>query len=194
MLRQVRSHGLDIDAHQHAELQFLLVDERFGWAYLCACVRSCQDWLRTKQYQRVHEFIFINNKKYSLFARFRHLWGRASVWQQYEWKCYPTFPLWFDSFSKPLTLQLVNILLCNVLIYSTFIMMLCQQMTDCARGEYQWFEQLFLLITNKQLSPKGIIKIPMCYRSVSFFFFFFFWSATWVISKTYTSPNVNLQA
>ena len=62
MLRKVRSHGLDIDAHQRAELQLWLVHKRFGLAYLCACVRSHQDWLRTKQYQRVHEFIFINNR------------------------------------------------------------------------------------------------------------------------------------
>ena len=33
MLRQVRSHGLDIDAHHRAELQFWLVHKRFGWAY-----------------------------------------------------------------------------------------------------------------------------------------------------------------
>ena len=61
MLRQVRSHGLDIDAHQRAEPQLWLVHKRFGWAYLCAWVRSRQDWLRSKQYQRVHEFISINN-------------------------------------------------------------------------------------------------------------------------------------
>ena len=61
MLRQVRSHGLDIDAHQRVELQLWLVHRRFGWAYLCACVRSRRDWLRTKQYQLVHEFIFNNN-------------------------------------------------------------------------------------------------------------------------------------
>ena len=67
MLRQVRSHGLDIDAHQRAELQLWLVNKRFGWAYLCACVRSHQDGLRTKQYQRVHEFIFINNNFTKLF-------------------------------------------------------------------------------------------------------------------------------
>ena len=48
MLRQVRSHGLDIDAHQRAELQFWLVHKRFGRVYLCACVRSRRDWLRTK--------------------------------------------------------------------------------------------------------------------------------------------------
>ena len=57
----VQSHGLDIDAHQHAELQLWLVHKRFGWACLCAGVRSRQDWLRIKQYQRVHKFIFINN-------------------------------------------------------------------------------------------------------------------------------------
>ena len=61
MLCKVRSHGLDIDAHQRAELQLWLVHKRFGRAYLCACVRSRRDWLRTKQYQRVHKFIFINN-------------------------------------------------------------------------------------------------------------------------------------
>ena len=64
MLRQVRSHGLDIDAHQRAELQLWLVHKRFGRAYICACVRSRRDWLHTKQYQRVHEFIFINNTDY----------------------------------------------------------------------------------------------------------------------------------
>ena len=61
MLSQVQSHGLDIDAHQHAKLQLWLVQKCFGWAYLCACVRSRRDWLRTKQYQRIHEFISINN-------------------------------------------------------------------------------------------------------------------------------------
>ena len=60
MLRWVRYHGLDIDAHKCTELQLLLVHKRFGRAYLCACVRSRRDWLRTKHYQRVHEFIFIN--------------------------------------------------------------------------------------------------------------------------------------
>ena len=62
MLRQVRSHRLDnnnIDVHQRAELQLWLVHKRFGKAYLRACVRSRRDWLRTKQYQRVYEFIFI---------------------------------------------------------------------------------------------------------------------------------------
>ena len=68
MLRQVRSHGFDIDAHQRTELQLWLVHKRFGWAYLCACVRSRRDWLRTKQYQRVHEFISINNKQIRLCA------------------------------------------------------------------------------------------------------------------------------
>ena len=62
MLRQVRSHGLDIDAHQRVKLQLWLVHKRFGWAYLCACVRSRRDWLWTKQYQRVHEFLFISNR------------------------------------------------------------------------------------------------------------------------------------
>ena len=61
MLCKVRSHGLDIDAHQRAELQLWLVHKRFHRPYLCACVRLRRDWLRTKQYQRVHEFIFINN-------------------------------------------------------------------------------------------------------------------------------------
>ena len=61
MLRQVRSRGLNIDAHQRAKLQLWLVHKRFNRAYLCAFVRSRRDWLRTKQYQRVHEFIFINN-------------------------------------------------------------------------------------------------------------------------------------
>ena len=61
MLRQVQYHGLDIDAHQRTKLQLWLVHKRFGWVYLRACVRSHRDWLRTKQYQRVHEFIFINN-------------------------------------------------------------------------------------------------------------------------------------
>ena len=60
MLRQVQSHGLDIDAHQRAELQLWLVHKCFGWAYY-ACVRSRRDWLRTKQYQRIHKFIFIDN-------------------------------------------------------------------------------------------------------------------------------------
>ena len=64
MLRQVRSHGLDIDAHQHAELQLWLFHKHYAWSYLCACVRSRQDWLRTKQYQRIHKFIFINNSKH----------------------------------------------------------------------------------------------------------------------------------
>ena len=45
------SHGLNIDAHQRAELQLWLVHKRFGRAYLAyvrtACVRSCRDWLRT---------------------------------------------------------------------------------------------------------------------------------------------------
>ena len=58
MLRQVRSRGLDIDAHQHAKLQLWLVHKRFGWAYLCACVRSRWDWLRTEEYQRVHGIYF----------------------------------------------------------------------------------------------------------------------------------------
>ena len=31
MLRRVRSHGLDIDAHQRAELQLWLVHKRFAW-------------------------------------------------------------------------------------------------------------------------------------------------------------------
>ena len=64
MLRQVWSHGLDIDTYQRAEPQLWLVHKRFGWAYLRACVRSRQDWLRTKQYQRVHESIFINNMEH----------------------------------------------------------------------------------------------------------------------------------
>ena len=63
MLRKVRSHvmthGLDTDAHQRAELQLWLVHKRFDRAYLCACVRSRRDWLRTKQYQRIQEFIVI---------------------------------------------------------------------------------------------------------------------------------------
>ena len=54
----VQSHGLEIDAHQRAELQLWLVHKRFGWAYLCASVRSRRDWLRTMQYQRVYEFYF----------------------------------------------------------------------------------------------------------------------------------------
>ena len=62
MLRRVRSHGLDIDAHNAPELQLWLVHKRFSWAYLCACVRSHPDWLRIKQYQGVHKFIIINNK------------------------------------------------------------------------------------------------------------------------------------
>ena len=37
-----------------------LHDVNVGSSDLCACVHSRQDWLRTKQYQRVHEFIFIN--------------------------------------------------------------------------------------------------------------------------------------
>ena len=61
MLRRVRSHGLDIDAHQRAERQLWLVHKHFSWAYLCACVRS-HHWLRIKQYQRIHDFIIINNK------------------------------------------------------------------------------------------------------------------------------------
>ena len=61
MLRKVRSHGLDIDAHQRAELQLWLVHKHFGRAYLNAYVPSRADWLRTKRYQHVHEFIFINN-------------------------------------------------------------------------------------------------------------------------------------
>ena len=61
MLRQVRSHRLNIDVHQRAELQLWLVHKRFGEAYLCECVRFGLDWLRTKQYQRVHKFIFINS-------------------------------------------------------------------------------------------------------------------------------------
>ena len=59
MLRQVRPHGLDIDAHQRAKLQLWLVHKRFGWAYLCACVRWHRDWLHNKLYQRIHEFISI---------------------------------------------------------------------------------------------------------------------------------------
>ena len=41
MLRQVRSHGLDIDAHKRAKLQLWLVHKRFGWAYLCVCATDC---------------------------------------------------------------------------------------------------------------------------------------------------------
>ena len=61
MLRKVRSHGIDIDAHQRAERQLWLVHKRFGRAYLCVCVRSRRDWLRTEQYQRVHKLISFNN-------------------------------------------------------------------------------------------------------------------------------------
>ena len=73
MLPKVRSHGLDIDAYQRAELQLLLVYmyKRFGWAYICACVRSRRDWLRTKQYQCVHEFIFINNSALQILPRWK---------------------------------------------------------------------------------------------------------------------------
>ena len=46
--------------------------------------------------------------------------GRASIWQHNEWKCYLTDRSWFDSFfSKPLTLQKLNILLRIILICST---------------------------------------------------------------------------
>ena len=62
MLCQVRSHALDIviDAHQHTKF---VVSEAlwFGRMWQCACVRLRWDWLCTKQYQHVHEFIFINN-------------------------------------------------------------------------------------------------------------------------------------
>ena len=62
MLHKARSHGLDTDARQRAKLQLWLVHKLIGRAYLCACVRSHRDWLHTEQYQRVHEFIVINNK------------------------------------------------------------------------------------------------------------------------------------
>ena len=68
MLRQVRSHGLDIDA------QLWSVHKRFSRAYLCACVRSRRDWLRTKQYQRVHEFIFIKNSVLLQCDKKRDVW------------------------------------------------------------------------------------------------------------------------
>ena len=61
MLLKVRPHGLDIDAHQRAKLQLWLVHKRFGRTYLCAWVRPHRDWLRTKQDQRIHKFIFIIN-------------------------------------------------------------------------------------------------------------------------------------
>ena len=74
MLHQVRSHGLDIDAHQCAELHLGLVHKRFSRAYLCACVRSRRDWLRTKKYQRVQEFIFINNSVLLQWDKKRDMW------------------------------------------------------------------------------------------------------------------------
>ena len=62
--------------------------------------------------------------------------GRASIWQHYERKCYLTDWLWFDSiFSKPLTLQLVNTLSCNILIYSIVRSRLSPQMADCTKSE-----------------------------------------------------------
>ena len=80
----VRSHGLEIDAQQRAELQLWLVHKRFGWAYLCACVRSRRDWLSTKQYQRVHKFIFINYS--TLIALVIWGWHTRYMWKSAQEK------------------------------------------------------------------------------------------------------------
>ena len=73
MLRKVRSHGLDIDAHQRAELQLWLVHKRFGWGYLCACV--CTPVPRLTAYQAVQtRSNFINNSSWCFQKGIMYLW------------------------------------------------------------------------------------------------------------------------